>query len=200
LWCGGTLHLHASRRDRVDVFLFHCLSGTRMREAQNASKLLGMNVTFLPAPEYGAPSRAATLNAIGSDPPDVVVTHWMDDTHLEHLRTFEHALEIVHHIKRHVKREPLLLMTSSYFANGSRGAFEPNVICDISTVIDTKRAAIETHTSQRAHLLLYDVLSQNRLWGARISTDYAEGFLEYPLFGKHLTARRANFHDLILPR
>jgi N-acetylglucosamine malate deacetylase 1 len=200
LWCGGTLHLHSCAGDAVRVLAFHCLSPERQAEARAGAQILGIDVGFLPAAEYEPPDALSTFNVLAVDPPDVVITHWMHDTHIEHRKVFAHALESVHRLKRHMKKTPLMLMTSTYFAMGSQGTFEPNVVCDISAVMDIKRAAIMAHTSQRPEALLDDVLTQNRLWGSRIAARYGEGFLEYPLFGFRHTTRRASLHDLVRAR
>ncbi|MFA6312037.1 MAG: PIG-L deacetylase family protein [Sterolibacterium sp.] len=190
LWAGGTLCKHGRRGDDIICLTFFEHMPQRMAECRHAASELGLGEPrFLGTPAYTMPSTDAVLTELDGRVPDVVVTHWHKDTHLEHRLCCELSLALTHHWKRHVKKTPLLLMCSTYFMRGL-ASFDPDVIIDIDEVVAVKEKAVRAYASQKVEHLLGDVDAQAALLGARIGCRRAEGFIEYPLFGHTRTRER----------
>lgn len=197
LWAGGILKKHIDMGDAVRVFFFHQLTDKRIGESRRALAVLGLIPVFIPTPDYGLPSFEAFISLTGNEAPDIVISHWDDDTHLEHRLIFEHTLHYVHYLKRYRKVTPIFLMASTYFMSGRHLDFRPSLIFDISPYIELKIEAINCHVSQKPDFLLDDIVSQNRILGKQVRVPYAEGFMEYPLFGFNRTALRNDLNDLL---
>jgi len=197
LWAGGTMLLHADSGDAITSVVFYELNAQRVPELKASYAKTSFDFRALPTLPY-APIATDTTGSLLETSPDVVLTHWSHDAHLEHRLAFDYAVRLCHEAKRYQKRTPVLLMTTTYFGRGLDGrSFDPSIIVDISGTMIRKRASIAEHVSQHPEKLLADLESQNRLLGARIGTDYAEGFEEYPLFGMQRTARRASLGEII---
>ena len=196
LWAGGTTLLHVDAGDRITSFVFYELNATRAAELKHAWNGTALDIRLAATEAYSPIAHSATSDLL-DDVPDIVLTHWNRDVHIEHRLAFEHAVLFCHEAKRHRKRTPILLMTTSYYAAGYAHVFRPSIIVDISATMPRKQRAIAEHLSQHPEQLLADVEAQNRLLGARIGVEYAEGFDEYPLFGFHRSAARASLAELI---
>jgi LmbE family N-acetylglucosaminyl deacetylase len=191
LWAGGTLCKHRRRGDEVVCLTFFEHTPGRMAECRQAATLLGLDEPrFLGTAAYTMPRIDLVLEELDGQVPDVVITHWHQDTHLEHRLCSEMSLALVHHWKRYNKKTPLLLMCSTYFMRGQT-SFDPDIIVDIDEVAAVKERAVRAYASQKVEHLLGDVDAQAALLGARISCRRAEGFMEYPLFGRTRTRTRA---------
>lgn len=184
LWAGGTLCKHKRRGDDVICMTFFEHSKRRIAECRNAALELGLSEPrFLTTPAYTMPTTDIVLTELGGRVPDVVLTHWHQDSHQEHRLCCELSLTLTHHWKRYVKKTPLLLMCSTYFMRGLE-SFDPDVIVDIDEMAEAKEKAVHAYASQKVVQLLSDVDAQAALLGARIGCRRAEGFIEYPLFGR----------------
>lgn len=198
LWAGGILKKHIDKGDTVKVFFFHQLTDKRMEESRCALSILGLIPTFVPTPDYELPDFDNFISLTNNEIPKVVISHWDKDTHLEHRIIFEHSLKYVHYLKRYKKSMPLFLMASTYFMTGIYQNFRPSLIFDISPYIRLKKEAINYHVSQKPDFLLDDIISQNRMLGKQVGVEYAEGFVEYPLFGFRHTALHKDLSDFLL--
>jgi len=196
IWAGGTIKKHLGFGDQVRSYVFFEINDTRKAENDRAMALLGIEVDYVFTPPYQAPDFEGFI-ASHTDIPDLIITHWNEDTHLEHQLVFSFSLLWAHHLKRYRKQPPILLMASSYTAQGYSSAFNPSIIIDISDQMEAKKAFILCHQSQKPEKILTDVTAQNTLLGIQVKTPYAEGFLEYPLFGYKKTALRNSFRDFI---
>lgn len=196
LWAGGTVLLHADAGDRITLIVFYELTPVRIAELHAAWQGVPVEIRLEPTAPYTPIRHDATSDALGH-PPDVVLTHWNRDVHIEHRLAFEHAALFCHASKRYQKRTPVLLMTTTYYGKGDGESFDPSIIVDVSSTIERKQRAIAQHVSQNPDHLLADVDSQNRLLGARIGVRHAEGFDEYPLFGFRRSAARTSLAEII---
>lgn len=197
LWTAGILKKHIDMGDTVRVFFFHQLTDKRIEESRRALAILGMSPVFIYTPDYGLPDFEKFISLTKNEIPDIIISHWDDDTHLEHRLIFEHTLHYAHYLKRYRKFTPLFLMASTYFMSGRHKNFRPSVIFDISSNIEQKIEAIKCHVSQKPAFLLDDIMSQNRILGKQVGVAYAEGLMEYPLFGFKRTALRNDLNDLL---
>ena len=197
LWAGGILKKHIDMGDEVKIFFFHQLTDKRIEESKTALAILGLTPTFVNTPDYQMPDFENFVLTAGDKNPDIVISHWEEDTHLEHRLIFEHSLKYVHYLKRYKKNTPIFLVASTYYLMGRQQNFRPSLIFDISPYIELKENAINCHISQKPHSLLKDIISQNQIFGKQVGVEYAEGFIEYPLFGFNRTALRDNLRDLL---
>jgi len=195
LWAGGTILRHLERGDRVTSVLFYQCGPGRLEEMRAARSFIPVADIVCATGEY-EPIRGDATAALVADVPDVVLTHWNGDAHAEHQMAFAHAHMLCQLAKRHQRKTPLLLMSSTYFLRGVGSGFEPQIIVDITPVIDRKVQAIRCYKSQHPERLLADVISQNRIMGGRVGVEYAEGFIEYPLFGLTRSLLRCSLSDL----
>lgn len=189
IWAGGTLALHAEQGDKVSVITCFDHRPERLNEVRKSSRLLGYQHIKSDTPDYTSPNFDTLKNLVGKNIPDIVVTHWNKDCHLEHRLTFDVSLKLTHYWKRRVKKTPVLLMVSTYQMVGQDGLFEPDIIIDTSFWANLKTNAIKCHRSQHPEVLLADIQSQDRLLGLRIGAKQGEGFKELPLFGRHRTKK-----------
>jgi len=197
IWAGGTLKKHVDLGDKVTSYMFHELNDIRIAESKQALSILGIRGEYHNTQPYQQPNFENLLKCI-EVMPDVVITHWEKDTHIEHQLVFRLSLMLAHFAKRYHKKTPCLLMTSTYGGQGIDTLFSPTIIVDITNEIQSKREAILCHVSQRPENILNDIESQNRILGSQVKTQFAEGFIEYPLFGFKRTALRSNLGDLFI--
>lgn len=196
IWSGGTLYKFVQKGGKVSSYCFYEISDIRKKESERALKRLSIQANFLASEPYQKLDSDRFLSETSGVVPDLIITHWNDDTHLEHQKTFDLALELAHYYKRYNKKTPILLMVPSYYLHGVNKAFKPEIILDISDVLDKKINAIECHESQNPSFILKDILTQNRIFGQQIKVEYGEGYKEYPLFGFRRTAKRSGLEDL----
>jgi N-acetylglucosamine malate deacetylase 1 len=199
LWAGGALLRHLDRGDMVSSMLFYECNDERLAELGNARRHIRLEDAIRCTAAYTAIADDR-VDGWSGKVPEVVLTHWNEDAHVEHRLVFEFALRFCHLAKRRLKATPVLLMTSTYYLRGERQAFDPDIVIDITATMERKRAAIGCYTSQHPDQLLADIESQNRLFGRRIGVDFAEGFIEYPLFGLTRSAARESFHAVLQGR
>ena len=196
LWAGGILKKHVDLGDMVIPCFFHQLKDERKEESKKALSILGMTPIFINTKSYEMPDFDSFTKLIDYLP-DVIISHWEYDTHLEHKLIFEHSFKYAHYLKRVKNKTPIFLMASTYFQVGSNQNFIPSIIFDITEYIDKKIMAIKCHKSQNPDYLINDVISQNKLLGEQVKTRFAEGFIEYPLFGFRRSALRDDINSLI---
>lgn len=199
LWAGGTLLRHLDAGDLVSSTLFYECNDVRLAELGNARRHIRLDDSIRRTPAYAAIGEEGD-DRLSANIPDVVLTHWNEDAHIEHRHVFEYALRFCHKAKRRFRTTPLLLMASTYYLKGVACTFDPDVIIDITATMHRKRAAIASYTTQHPERLLADVESQNRLFGGRIGVEFAEAFIEYPLFGFTRSAARESFHAVLQGR
>ncbi|NOQ25816.1 MAG: hypothetical protein GQ564_10685 [Bacteroidales bacterium] len=202
LWAGGTLLKHVNKGDIVKSFVFYDITKQRKMESIKALDLLGITSFFYPVKTFSAPNIDSFLKDFTIEVPDLIITHWNLDSHIEHRSIFSFSTMLIHHWNRNKMRNkngayPILLMCSTYFLLGENIMFHPNIIVDITGVFDKKIKAIMHHKSQKVEVLIKDIESQNSTFGSSIEKRYAEGFIEYPLFGKNKSLERNNLNELI---
>ena len=179
--CGGTLIRHSGSGD--EVYLLVVTDGsmggepdTRGREQRDAAKVLGAKETFFCGYadtrfECNRDSIMKLEQHIDEVRPDVVYTHWSDDTHQDH----RHIAQAVVPAARSV---PNLL----FFESLSSRQFHPTVFVNIGDVINQKLASLEAHASQMQktnieNMSILDIArSTANFRGIQGRVTYAEGF------------------------
>jgi len=188
LGCGGTLARHVKSGDELTIFVA-TNSGfsnyaqrvirrpeVALREGQAAAKLLGARELI--CGDY--PTNNLILNddivcsilkVIEERKVDLIYTHWMGDTHLDHQTVGRATMTAGRHVPR------ILMYRSNYYDSGD--IFRGNFYVDVSDTVEIKRAAIKAHESEYARVgekWLSFFLNQNRNDGMKIGVEYAEAF------------------------
>lgn len=184
IWVGGTLLKHIEANYKVKVITFFEHTKIRLKEVKKSSEVIGYEHIILNTEDYTIPDYENIISLIGNDIPDIVFTHWNEDTHLEHQHIYKLTENTIHYWKRHNKKIPLVLMVSTYFMKGRENIFNPDVIVDIEDYLLRKEEAIKCHESQKVYNLLNDINSQQKIFAGQAGINIAEGFKEKVFFGK----------------
>src|SRR5688500_15168127 len=90
IWAGGTIAKHAGRGDEVSILYTAAHEDSlRGQEAQHGAAILGAKVSFVGLMDgqvRDTPEACAQVREILQDfAPDVLITHWNDDVHPDHV-------------------------------------------------------------------------------------------------------------------
>lgn len=184
IWCGGTICKHTSRGDQVRIFAFFQQTQHRIACATESAKILQADYM---------PSRT-TKNKEGIDPdyrhalttfqPNIIITHWQDDSHPDHSRTFEIARRSVIDLVRAGVPPQALFSFTTYHNRGMSQLFQPDFYIDISAEWDAKVSAIMVHDDQDPEEIVQDITPLFGLHGRTVGHEYVEVFREVPIFGR----------------
>lgn len=175
---GGTLALHRQRGSTVNVVF--CAAGatpeqdrTRKAEARAAAEFMGFaRVDWLDFPEGALSPREAELGRklaelLREQQPEQVFCPYVADHHRDHSAV---ALALAAALEE-------TRWQGEIWCYEVWSPLWPNVAVDISSVVDTKRKAIELYGSQVAGLHYTEgTLGLNRYRALRVYVDYAEAF------------------------
>jgi LmbE family N-acetylglucosaminyl deacetylase len=188
---GGTLTRHRQRGDSVEVCsLTYTPTSQRGQEGAEGARRLGVDFTCFGLPDMGVtrytPEDVECLAAhLLARPPDIVLTHWVDDAHPDHTASVRLVVEAllryaVSHglddVEASRRAFPQVWSCDTYGALGSRGAFEAEWYIDVSTVWEQKIHALMAHESQNPAHWIDLIRRHNAFYGARCNRPYAEGF------------------------
>ena len=187
LSCGGTLIQHVQGGD--DVFLMVITDGSmggdpeiRRQEQLDAAKIIGAKDVFF----GGYPDTTFECNResimkiekiIDKVDPEVVYTHFGEDTHQDH-----------RHIARAVVPAARSVPNLLFFEGLSSQNFNPTVFVNIGRVINQKLGALEAHTSQvqKTNIENMSIIDISRsaanFRGIQGRVTYAEGFVPVRYF------------------
>jgi LmbE family N-acetylglucosaminyl deacetylase len=121
--------------------------------------------------EFSEPLNSKLIQIIRDIKPDLVLTHWPDDTHPDHRALASATLHVCRHLPR------VLLYCSNWYESDQR--FDPRFFVDISVTLEQKLKLIELHQSEntRTHGTWLDYTrAQAKMLGAKTGVEYAEGF------------------------
>lgn len=150
LWACGTLKKHIERGDVVNTYLFYELNKCRLKESSQALLFLRIPPFYFKTNPFTLPEFKDFCDNYTFEP-DIIITHWEHDTHLEHKLIFNFSLLFAHYLKRYKKKTPIILMSSTYNQVGNSCVFIPTVIVDISDQWENKKKAIMLQIG-RAHV------------------------------------------------
>jgi LmbE family N-acetylglucosaminyl deacetylase len=193
---GGTLYKHLQRGDSVGICsVTYTPDSVRGQEGAAGAQRLGAEFTCLGLQDMGVsrytPADVERLTAFFlARPPDLVLTHWLEDPHPDHVASVRLVIEVLlHYAVAHgledvdASRRAFSQVWScdTYGALGSRGAFDPEWYIDISAVWEQKLHALATHQSQTPVHWTELIRCHNAFYGARCHRPSAEGFRRLPL-------------------
>jgi len=196
---GGFLALEQDRGNIIKAVIvadgdYDSLKGEKIRtkhtareEGIKAFTHLGLNmadVECLEYPETKIPYDKEIICAIeriiNDFNPDIILTHWVHDTHQDHINT---AMSVI----SAARYKYSLLMWEPVFPSGrlSTIPFAPHLYVDISAYIDNKIKALESHKSQVHKFTKLNVkwiegiVARAKFRGFECQADYAETFFVY---------------------
>ncbi len=121
--------------------------------------------------EFSEPLNRKLIEILRDVKPDLVLTHWPDDTHPDHRALARASL----HCCRRVSR--VLLYCSNWYESDER--FDPRFYVDISATLEQKLELIELHQSENSRTRgawLEYTRAQAKLLGTKAGVEYAESF------------------------
>lgn len=153
-------------------------NGSAEKEAKAAAKILGVSKLIILGYEdtlvpYSADLIGNLDDIINQYKPDIVFTHFVFDTHQDHIRTAHSTISAARRQNTILLYEPINPSGQGYIA------FRPQVYIDISKTIKQKIDALKAHQSQYKK---YDekwiegVTARSKFRGFEMGTEYAECF------------------------
>lgn len=115
--------------------------------------------------------------------PDVIFTHWVFDSNIEHRRVFDEVSSVVLK-QRIINQKGELYSTSTYNSLGvDNKEFSPNRLVDISKYWKLKKEKILELKNEPNRMWLDMIRKQNEFYGSRIKVKYAEAFQKVNING-----------------
>ena len=153
-------------------------NGSAEKEAKAASKLLGVsNLIILGYEDTRVPYSADLVgnldDIMNQYKPDIVFTHFVFDTHQDHIRTAHSTISAARRQNTILLYEPINPSGQGYIA------FRPQVYIDISKTINKKIDALRAHQSQYKKYnekWIDGVTARSKFRGFEMGTEYAECF------------------------
>ena len=190
LACGGTLALAKNNNHEVDMIIVTGLSSVdhnnkfirteieAKSEQYEAAKILGINnIHILEFDDMNVPysqELVSKLDKLINDiEPDIVFTHFIFDTHQDHIRTAQSTLSAARKQNTILLYEPINPSGRGYMP------FRPQVYFDITNYIDSKLNSLKAHKSQYSKYgenWIESIKARAKFRGFEIGSDYAECF------------------------
>ena len=190
LACGGTLAKAVNQGHEVTMVIvtgtgFTDNKGKVIRtseiaeqEVKDAANVLGVsNLHILRYQDASVPYSVDLINdlddIIENIKPDIIFTHFVFDTHQDHIRTAYSTISAARNQNTILLYEPVNPSGQGYVP------FRPQVYVDISDFIDYKTEALKSHVSQYerySNKWIKGVKSRAQFRGFEMGVDYAECF------------------------
>ena len=153
-------------------------NGDAEKEAKAAAKILGVSKLIILGYEdtlvpYSADLIAKLDDIMVEHRPDIIFTHFVFDTHQDHIRTAHSTISAARRQKTILLYEPINPSGQGYIA------FRPQVYVDISKTIDQKINSVKAHRSQYTKYTdkwIEGVTARAKFRGFEMGADYAECF------------------------
>lgn len=181
LGCGATLAAHAAAGHAVVMLVMTegqrgpgglKMGPVRRAEQKAAAGILGAKVHWGGLMDCDVREDRDTveiIEAVVADlVPDVVYTHWPNDSHQDHRAVSAAAVAAARKVGRVL-----------YFASPSSMEFHPTIYVSVDEYIETKLKALEAHASQVDASLMVDpegMRATARFYGLAARCHYAEAF------------------------
>ncbi|KAA3599355.1 MAG: PIG-L family deacetylase [Calditrichaeota bacterium] len=185
--CGGTLIRFAEQGHEVYLFVATCgnFGGSpeiRKQEQLNAAEIIGAKeVIFGDYIDTQVPMNQELIqrleNEINRIKPDLIFTHYPDDTHQDHRNLSTCAKSATRFVKDFL-----------FFEGPTTQNFNPNIYVDVEEVITKKQALLSAHYSQVEKTNIKDVAitrfmeSTASFRGIKGRVKFAEGFVAVRYF------------------
>lgn len=148
------------------------------KEAEDAAKILGVsNLHILGYKDTCVPYSVDLISEldeiISKFNPDIIFTHFIFDTHQDHIRTAHSTISAARRQNTILLYEPINPSGQGYMP------FRPQVYIDITETIETKINSLKAHQSQYVKYSdkwLDAVVARAKFRGFEMGADYAECF------------------------
>ena len=152
--------------------------GVAQQEAKAAAKILGVSKLHILGYQdtcvpYSAELVSKLDDIITDCKPDIIFTHFVFDTHQDHIRTAHSTISAARRQNTILLYEPMNPSGQGYVP------FRPQVYTDISQTIDTKINSLKAHKSQYekyTETWIEAVVARAKFRGFEMGVDYAECF------------------------
>ncbi len=197
IWAGGTLLAHRGGGDDTAICILTHGDDERAAEGRRGAEALGARLTHLTFRDRGLAIDRTAIEAVAGvlakERPNLVLTHWRDDSHPDHRAAWEitNAAIILAGAESDLRA---LLSCDTYDGVGIAGLFQPDYLVDVTEVWSAKLAAIHAHAGQGPEHYCRMIARQCALHGARGAVQYAEGFIHVPYIGRGRRARSSLWH------
>lgn len=188
--CGGAVAKHKQAGDNVYMLVittpfYTNYNGTVLRdenigetETREGAKILGAELIQLDFETKDVPYSSETVEAINEIIDkyniDMIYTHWLHDTHQDHMRTTQSVISAGRYVSSILMYEP------EYPAGRSHLGFRNQYYVDITDTFEKKMLAIKEHKSQMDKYTpngFYEAVEGRcRHRGYQIGAKYAECF------------------------
>ena len=190
LWAGGTLLRCKENQMDIVSICFETHDSLRTQECFKASKVINFDqLIFLSRKtnwwNIENDDLTKLIQLITDVSPDLILSHPNDDLHPEHRLVSNLVVKAIIVARDTIKKDIMLLESSSYNGLTLNGVFQPTEIIDITDYWDTKIKAVNEYQTQNPSELIRFIDSQSLFWGAIINTKRAEGFRQYPVLGQY---------------
>lgn len=153
-------------------------NGNAEKEAKAAAKVLGVTKLIILGYEdtlvpYSAELIAKLDDIMIKHEPDIIFTHFVFDTHQDHIRTAHATISAARRQNTILLYEPINPSGQGYIA------FRPQVYVDISKTIDQKINSLKAHKSQYVKYTenwIDGVTARAKFRGFEMGSEYAECF------------------------
>lgn len=183
VWCGGFIFSCLKLKSKINVL---SLSKAGNDVEKNIEKI-AENHHF----EYSSISKKEVdINLISNilikTQPDLIITHWFQDTHEYHRITANLTETAIKKYKLHtydmhnMSVNIRCLQCDTYYSLGTTGdPFPGKTILDISTYFSKKIDILKLVSSKYTNLFEPMIRIQGAFYGGKIGCEYAEAFLEF---------------------
>ena len=152
--------------------------GAAQQEAKASAKILGVSKLHILGYQdtcvpYSAELISKLDDIITNCKPDIIFTHFVFDTHQDHIRTAHSTIAAARRQNTILLYEPINPSGQGYVP------FRPQVYMDISQTIDTKINSLKAHKSQYekyTETWIEAVVARAKFRGFEMGVDYAECF------------------------
>ncbi len=176
LWAGGTLLNYKDNGHQVNVIIRDTQDKLRKKEQEESSIVSGFDVSYYKTVGLLRDRLTAVI-------PDILITHWDEDSHPDHRQTSLDVLRAVKQCWIKHKKPTQFFFCDTYNKLGLYGEFSPTKYVDVSSVIERKRSMIMPFKSQGPEFYIEKVEMLTRLYGSRCRCEHAEGFKQFNYLG-----------------
>ncbi|MBU4222656.1 MAG: hypothetical protein KKA10_13785 [Euryarchaeota archaeon] len=183
VWCGGFIFSCLKLKSKINVL---SLSKAEEDVEKNIEKL---------AEKHGFEYCSISKNEVDIDvisniliktQPDLIITHWFQDTHEYHRMTVNltdtaiQKYKLDTYDKRNKSVNIRCLQCDTYYSLGTTGdPFPGKTIIDISSYFSEKIDILKVVSSKYINIIEPMIRVQGAFYGGKIGCEYAEAFLEY---------------------
>lgn len=181
VWCGGLILESLKLNAEINIV---SLSTTDNKTEKEISEIAGHNGIGYQSFSKNMVSESRICDLLSENGPDLIITHWMNDTHDYHRKTAEITEQLLKKTKlkcykKGGKTNFRIFQCDTYYSLGQDGSpFPGKIILDISDSFQNKISILKKACGKYLSLIEPMVRIQNAFYGGKIGQQFAEPFLE----------------------